>query len=59
MYKYKIGIIVTWFGKFPSYFPAWLASAKKNPDIDFLLFCDQEFESCASNINVYHITLNR
>lgn len=55
--KYKIAIIVTWFGPLPSYFDAWLTSAEANTDIDFLLFFDHEIRSCADNIKVHLTTM--
>lgn len=57
MSKYKIGIVVTWFGNLPSYFSAWLRSVEENPDIDFLVFCDHEFERRTSNVKFYRTTL--
>lgn len=51
MTKYKIGIIVTWFGSLPDYFPAWLKSAEANKDVDFLVFCDHEVKSASENIH--------
>lgn len=53
----KIAIIVTWFGKLPSYFPAWLKSAESNNTIDFLIFCDQDISSDKDNIITYKTTL--
>lgn len=38
--KYKIGIIVPYFGKFNDYFDLWLMSCKHNPTIQWLLFTD-------------------
>lgn len=57
MSKYKIGIVVTWFGNLPPYFPAWLKSAEYNNSIDFLFFSDQQFESQAANIKIHYTTL--
>lgn len=57
MNQYKIAVIMTWFGSLPPYFPAWLRSAERNPDIDFLCFCDHEIQSEAPNIRVFPTTL--
>lgn len=55
--KYKIAIIVTWFGALPKYFQAWMESAEHNETIDFLIFSDQEINSHAKNINVFKTTM--
>lgn len=55
--QYKIAVIVAWFGKLPAYFPAWLRSAERNPDIDFFLFFDQEVKVESSNIYIERTTL--
>lgn len=57
MSKYRIAVIATWFGSLPAYFQAWLHSAERNPDIDFLLFFDQNVESKASNIHLIRTSL--
>ncbi len=57
MSKYKIAVIVTWFGPLPVYFPAWLRSAEMNPDIDFYLFFDSEVKTASKNIHVILTTL--
>lgn len=59
MSKYKIAVIVAWFGPLPGYFPAWLRSAEMNPDIDFFLFFDQEVKSECPNIHVERTTLEQ
>lgn len=55
--KYKIAVIVTWFGELPQYFPAWLISAEYNKDVDFLIFSDHVVSSGSENIHVQYITL--
>ncbi len=50
MSKYRIAVIVTWFGNLPPYFPAWINSAENNKDIDFLVFSDQDIVSESTNI---------
>ena len=54
----KIAIIVTWFGKLPVYFPAWLISAESNIDIDFLVFSDQIICSESPNIKSYQLSMH-
>jgi hypothetical protein len=57
--KYKIAVIVTWFGKLPSYFPAWLRSAEMNSNIDFFLFFDQDISSEAPNIHFIKTSMEK
>lgn len=38
--KYKIAIIIPYFGKFPNYFNLFLKSCENNSSIDFLIFTD-------------------
>ena len=57
--KHTIAIIVTWFGKLPEYFPAWLRSAENNTDIDFYLIFDQDVYSESQNIHFIKTTLQR
>jgi len=40
----KIGIVIVWMGKLPSYFPLWMRSLVKNDGYDFYLFTDQPVE---------------
>lgn len=46
----KIAILMTWYGPLPPYFDAWLRSAEKNPDVDFLCFSDADIQSASPNI---------
>ena len=39
-YKFKVAIIIPYFGKWPEYFNLYLYSCSKNPQIDFLYFTD-------------------
>jgi hypothetical protein len=57
MSKYKIAIIVTWFGTLPPYFDAWYISAKYNKTIDFLFFTDCKVPEC-ENIHVFNMSLD-
>ena len=59
MSRYRIAVIVVWFGNLPGYFPAWLRSAEMNPDIDFFLFFDQEVKSECPNIHFMRTTLEQ
>lgn len=40
----KIKIIIPYFGKFPDFFTYFLLSAKRNKNIDFLIFSDQNID---------------
>ena len=53
----KIALIVLYFGPLPPYFPVWLKSAEANPDVDFLLWSDQEIRADAPNFRVCKCTL--
>lgn len=55
---YRIGIIVTWFGKLPDYFAAWQKSAESNQTIDFIIISDQKINSDSSNIRYIKSTLS-
>lgn len=55
--KFKIAIIMTWFGDLPEYFPYWLKSAEANETIDFYCICDREIRSDAPNIKYISTTL--
>lgn len=57
MSKYKIAIIVFWFGPLPVYFPAWVASVEKNEDIEFFLFSDQPIGELPANLHYIKTTL--
>lgn len=57
--SFKIGIIVTWFGPLPAYFDAWLMSAERNTNINFLCFSDHEIKSASPNIIYYKTTFGQ
>ena len=38
----RIGIILPYFGKLPNYFPLFLASCRRNPTIDWLVYTDSD-----------------
>lgn len=41
----KIGVVVVWMGKLPTYFPTWVRSLEKNDAFDFFLFTDQSVDT--------------
>ena len=55
-YRYSIGIVVPYFGKFPGWFDAWKISALKNSSIDFLIYTDCDNIESQGNIKVIKIT---
>lgn len=57
MSKYSIAVIVTWFGTLPPYFSAWIESAERNSDIDFLIFSDCDIVSESANIKFSRMSL--
>ena len=59
MSKYKIAIIVVWFGPLPDYFSMWLRSAEMNSDVDFFLLSDQKVKSECPNIHIERTTLEQ
>jgi len=38
----QIVLLICWHGNFPWYFPYFLHSCRYNPDIDFLIFTDNQ-----------------
>ena len=54
----KIAVITCWLGNFPPYFPLWVKSCEKNPEIDWLLIADR-MPSCAlpKNIIFYQMSM--
>lgn len=40
--KYKIALVLPYFGRFNNYFQLFLNSCKCNPEIDFLIYTDDE-----------------
>ena len=57
--RHSIGIIMTWFGPLPDYFPVWLKGAESNSTIDFLCFTDHAFESSSPNIHLHLTTMEK
>lgn len=56
MSKYKIALILPYFGKFPEWFELWIASAGENSSIDWLLFTDDHTSfGYSSNIHVKYM----
>lgn len=52
----SIVLIIPYFGKLPSYFPAWKASALNNPTVDFLFFTDIDELQDEQNIKTQHLS---
>lgn len=53
----NICIINVYFGRFPNYFPLWLKSAERNPNIDFLIFSDGNYANLPSNVRIIYSSL--
>lgn len=57
--KYKVCLIIPYFGKLPNYFQLWLNSCKCNNNIDFLLYIDDKTEyEFPVNVKVKYTTFN-
>ncbi len=55
--KFKICLVIPYFGDFPNYFDLWLNSCEHNPEINFLIFTDnKEKYVYPSNVKVVNIT---
>lgn len=52
---HKITVIIPYFGKFPSLFPFWWASALNNPTIHFLVITDDKEIHSEGNIEVLNM----
>ena len=55
MYRLKpvsIAFLICWTGNYPWYFPYFLHSCRYNPDIDFLIFTDNQSEDLDLPVNV-------
>ena len=51
--KYKIAVIVCYFGHFPTYFNQWLKSCSFNNTIDFLIYTDCQWDGkTPSNVHI-------
>jgi len=55
----KTLLIVPYFGEFPYYFSLWKESAKANPDIDWIIFTDQEKSHKDKNIEFVNFSLDK
>ncbi|MCQ2554920.1 MAG: hypothetical protein MJ171_04625 [Clostridia bacterium] len=54
----SIAVLSAYFGKLPGYFPLWLKTCKYNPDIDFIIFTDDETSfDFPENVKRVHLTL--
>lgn len=57
--KYKICLILPYYGVFPNYFHLWIKSASYNSFIDFYIITDSDFPyQLPDNIYVKNISLN-
>lgn len=53
----NIRIFIPYFGRFPSYFPFFLKSCGYNPEIDFLIFTDQELAGeLPQNVKIHNMS---
>ena len=59
MNKHSVALILSYYGKFPNYFPLWLKSAGANPSFTFMIFTDNDMSSynIPSNVHVHSMTL--
>jgi len=48
----SIAFLICWTGNYPWYFPYFLHSCRYNPDIDFLIFTDNQSEDLDLPVNV-------
>jgi len=54
----KTALIVPYFGQFPTHFPFWLESCRRNPDYDWYLYTDDRRAfAYPDNVHVTYITL--
>ena len=57
--KYRICLILPYYGVFPNYFHLWINSASHNSFIDFYIITDSEFSyQLPENIHLKKISLN-
>ena len=53
----NIRIFIPYFGRFPSYFPFFLKSCGYNPEIEFLIFTDQELAGeLPQNVKIHNMS---
>lgn len=53
----KICLLTVWMGKLPEYFWLWLATAKRNPTIDFFFITDNTGLESQENVHFIHMTM--
>jgi len=58
MEKNSVAIVIAYFGKFPQYFPLTLESMKRNSNIDWIFFTDQEIDNPSENIFVHNMNFS-
>jgi hypothetical protein len=58
MEKNSVAVVIAYFGKFPQYFPLTLESMKRNSNIDWIFFTDQEINKPSENILVHSMNFS-
>lgn len=57
--KFKIAILICWYGEWPWYFNFFLHSVRFNPTVDFLIVTDTKVvDLLPDNVQIVHKTLN-
>lgn len=57
--KYKIAYINCFFGNFNNYFQLWIRSAEANPNIDFIIFTDNNLNySVPHNVHIVYCSFD-
>jgi hypothetical protein len=58
-YRYKIVLLICWYGKWPWYFRFFVHSVKFNPSIDFIIFTDEPIDfELPKNIKIIKYSLS-
>lgn len=56
MSKYKIALIIPYFGEFPNFFKLWLKSCEYNESIDWIIFTDNKTQyNYPKNVHINYI----
>ena len=57
--KYRIAIMVCYYGKFPGYFPAFLMSCARNPLFEWIIFSDCDCKAeIPANVRIVEMTFS-
>lgn len=56
--KWKIVLIVPYYGRFPNYFDLFLKSCEFNRSVNWLIFSDNSYDSLPPNVNLVKMSLN-